>query len=248
MKHSELTALAGEEQFQFACHPEVPCFNACCRDLNQALTPYDLLRLKSALNLSSAEFIARYAAVHSGPATGLPIVSLRFGDTAQRTCPFVCPTGCQVYAHRPSSCRIYPLARMLRRCREDGRVTEHYALLQEPHCQGFRQKRYQNVEQWIAGQELTEYNRMNDALMELIALKNRLHPQPLAHALQQNAQIALYNVEVLKEKAIAGQLADCHNPRLMPMPAADDDPGWLLWGLQWLESELANSNAARKHP
>jgi Fe-S-cluster containining protein len=247
MKPCDFKALAGEEQFQFACHPEVPCFNECCRDLNQALMPYDLLRLKSALNLTSSEFIARYAAVHTGPASGLPIVSLRFGDTAGRTCPFVSPTGCQVYAHRPSSCRTYPLARMLRRSREDGRITEHYALLQEPHCQGFRQKRYQSVEQWIAGQELAEYNRMNDALMELIALKNRLHPQPLTPTLQQNAQIALYYVEVLKEKATAGQLADRHDPQLLPMPDADDDPGWLLWGLQWIGSALTNSNAAHHH-
>lgn len=248
MKPCEFNALDAEEQFQFACHPDVPCFNECCRDLNQALTPYDLLRLKSALDLSSDEFIARYAAVHTGPATGLPIVSLRFGDTTGRTCPFVAPTGCRVYAHRPSSCRIYPLARMLRRSREDGRITEHYALLQEPHCQGFRQKQVQNVVQWIAGQELGEYNRMNDALMELIALKNRLHPQPLSPTLQQHAHIALYNVEVLKEKAIAGQLAECHNPRLLPMPAADDDSGWLLWGSQWLGSLLTNPNAAPMHP
>ena len=41
-----LTALGLDEAFRFACGPEVACFNDCCRDLFQALTPYDALRLK----------------------------------------------------------------------------------------------------------------------------------------------------------------------------------------------------------
>ena len=39
---NDMIPLARDDQFQFACGPEVPCFNACCRDLNQFLTPYDL--------------------------------------------------------------------------------------------------------------------------------------------------------------------------------------------------------------
>ena len=36
-------------KFSFACHPDVPCFTKCCSDLDLALTPYDVLRLKNRL-------------------------------------------------------------------------------------------------------------------------------------------------------------------------------------------------------
>ena len=53
----------GPDGFTFACHPEVPCFNQCCRRLNLVLTPYDVLRLKNHLGMSSEEF---HRAPHRG--------------------------------------------------------------------------------------------------------------------------------------------------------------------------------------
>jgi uncharacterized protein len=249
MNACELVTIASDASFRFGCHPGVPCFNECCRDLNQALTPYDLVRLKTALKVSAREFISRYAAVHTGPATGLPVVSLRFADTSNRACPFVSPEGCRVYAHRPASCRIYPLARLVQRSREDGRLTEHYALLREPHCRGFQQNQSQNVAQWIAGQGLTEYNRMNDALMELIALKNRLPATRLTPSLRRWVQTALYDVDSLKETATKGLLPGCDDQNTLPLPALEPDPAedaqWLLWGLRWIRSVLASRTADR---
>ena len=110
MRPPELHPIETEEVFQFACHRKVTCFNHCCRDLNQALTPYDVLRLKNHLNISSKEFLATYAMLYTGAATGLPVVSLRFGNDTHKPCPFVTVQGCRVYPARPSSCRIYPLA------------------------------------------------------------------------------------------------------------------------------------------
>jgi len=44
-------------KFSFACHPGVPCFTKCCSDLDLALTPYDVLRLKNRLEVSSGELL-----------------------------------------------------------------------------------------------------------------------------------------------------------------------------------------------
>ena len=52
--------LATNDVFQFACHPGVPCFNDCCGDVNIFLTPYDIIRLKSHLKISSGEFLQKY--------------------------------------------------------------------------------------------------------------------------------------------------------------------------------------------
>ncbi len=100
--------LEREDVFQFACTKQVSCFNACCRDLNQFLTPYDLLRLKNRLKVSSSQFLKQYTTCRSGPETGLPVVSLKPQTAPELRCPFVTPDGCHVYADRPSSCRTYP--------------------------------------------------------------------------------------------------------------------------------------------
>ena len=47
-------------KFQFHCHPGVACFNACCKGIDIALTPYDILRLKNRLGISSTEFLVRH--------------------------------------------------------------------------------------------------------------------------------------------------------------------------------------------
>jgi len=231
-------ALAPGGQFQFGCHPGVACFNQCCRDLNQALMPYDVVRLKQVLGLSSAEFLARYADVRTGPASGLPVASLRFSADADRTCPFVSPAGCGVYDHRPASCRLYPLARMVQRSRSDGTLGVHYALIREAHCRGFETSRHQSVDQWIADQGLAVYLEMNDGLMEFIALKNRLRPGPLAPELQQLVRLAFYDVEQLRSAAMAGELEGVRDSRMAPVPEDDDDVLWLRWGQRWIQQVL----------
>jgi len=238
MQPPELQPIETEEVFRFACHSKVPCFNHCCRDLNQALTPYDVLRLKTYLNISSRDFLGTYAMVYTGSSTGLPVVSLRFDRETDRHCPFVTDRGCKVYPARPSSCRIYPLARALRRNRSDGRITEHYAVIREAHCRGFEEPGTQTIRQWIADQQLENGLAMNDALMELIALKNQLRPGPLVPEHLQMAQMAFYDIETLQQKALDRELPDMDNDHLKPLPDLGDDESWLKWGLQWITRVL----------
>ena len=106
-----ISKLEKNQTFRFSCSPQVPCFNACCRDLNQVLTPYDVLCLKQSLKMTSTDFLQTYTRTSTGPGTGLPVVSLRFDETRDLACPFVTPEGCRVYPARPASCRTYPLAR-----------------------------------------------------------------------------------------------------------------------------------------
>lgn len=186
--------------FAFDCRPGVPCFNACCRDLSQVLTPYDVLRLARGLGLRTGELLRRYTVRRTGPGSGLPVLSLAPGDPVQLTCPFLSPDGCTVYAHRPSSCRTYPLVRVVRRRRETGRLSEEYRLLREPHCRGFAADRTWIPAEWTAGQGLEPYHRENDLLLELIAYKNLTYPRPLPPALQETAAVCLYDVDRLREE------------------------------------------------
>ena len=66
-----LPELTAGETFRFACHPEVPCFNACCSDLTLMLTPYDALRLRRALGVTPVDFMNHFARRFEAPDTPL---------------------------------------------------------------------------------------------------------------------------------------------------------------------------------
>jgi hypothetical protein len=234
----ELIALSPDEPFQFACGPGVPCFNNCCQDLIQALMPYDVLQLRTHLKLSWPQFLEQFAAIYPGPSSGLPVVSLRFSAARERNCPFVTPDGCRVYAARPTSCRLYPLARALQRSRRDGTLSEHFAVLREAHCRGFELGPRQTARQWVQNQGAQEGLAANDHLMEFIALKNRMRPGPLEAEQQQWVAMAFYDLDRLKQEAAAGRLTGMRSESLPPLPAPEDDFGWLAWGLAWVRRAL----------
>ena len=231
-----------DETFRFACSPNVACFNECCRDLNQFLYPYDILRLKKALGLSSGEFLKRYTIRHTGPESGLPIVALKTEDTHRSACPFVTAKGCRVYPDRPSSCRIYPLMRAISRCRDTGRITERFLLLRETHCLGFNQPQEQTVRQWIKNQEVEVYNHINDHLMEIISRKNRLHPGPLGWKSQQLFYTALYDLDRFRNRLFNHRLAeDFEVPSGKMADAETDDVALLQVAMEWVKEVLFKS-------
>ena len=227
------------ERFRFACSRRVPCFNECCRDLNQFLTPYDILRLKRALNLPSHRFLARYTTLHSGPQTGLPVVTLKASNESGRACPFVTPSGCRVYPDRPSSCRTYPLMRMASRSRASGRVTEQYVLLQEAHCRGFAAGPGRTAAEWIADQGLAPYNRMNDMMLPLISLKNRRRPGALDARSRDLFRMACYDLDAFRSEIEQhGALEGCDVDAAAADAIHDSDEALLELGHRWIKWKL----------
>lgn len=230
-----------DEQFSFACSPAVACFNACCRDLNQPLFPYDILRLKRRLRLSSNEFLARYTSQHIGPGSGLPIVTLKPNDAGRLTCPFVSEKGCSVYSDRPASCRTYPLVRAISSCRKTGRITERFMLLNEPHCLGHNEPKKQTVRQWIEGQEIETYNYINDKLMQIIRLKNRLLPGSLDLKSSRLVYQALYDLDNFRKQLFNNGLLDNVDVDPQKLAATEtDDTALLEVAMEWVKKELFN--------
>ena len=244
MLENDIQPLSIGDTFCFCCSPQVPCFNECCRDLNQFLTPGDVLRLKTYLGISSGEFLERYTHQHTGPGTGLPVVTLKPADTADRACCFVTTAGCRVYSARPASCRTYPLARAISRSRSNGRITEHFALLKEPHCQGHAQSRRQTVREWIRDQELADCNQINDLLLEIIRLKNQRLPGPLDPRQRHLFHLALYDIDAFRVQIFSKDLLAG-----FPMPPATleairtDDLALLKLGHQWIRLVLFGPNS-----
>jgi Fe-S-cluster containining protein len=228
-----------QQTFCFACSPQVACFNACCRDLNQVLTPYDVLCLKQHLNLPSADFLKRFTESHTGPGTGLPVVGLRFRDDDELACPFVTASGCRVYPARPASCRTYPLARGVSRNRQSGKVAEHWALIREPHCLGFTNGLEQTVDQWVHDQQLGTYHQANDRMLTLIGHKNRFRPGPLTPVESERVFTALYDIDTFR-----GQLSTNCCPTIGSVDrrrftqACQDDLALLYFAMEWVEKTI----------
>lgn len=234
MESENIVEVSEDELFCFDCNSGVSCFNECCGDLNQFLTPYDILRLKNHFSMSSTRFLDQYTIRHMGPQTGLPVITLKPADPSTLKCPFVTSSGCSVYADRPSSCRMYPVIRVLSRSRETGKTQIRYALLKEPHCRGFEQKQRLTVNKWMAWQGLLPYNEMNDLMMDIISLKNRFMPGPLIGEAGQLFYTLCYDIDRFKEETFMTG----HHVIEIPDSVKSNDEDLLRFGMAYLRDNV----------
>ena len=250
--NEDISAIGFDDSFRFLCSSNVPCFNECCRDLNQFLTPYDIVCLKNGLGMSSGEFLETYTLQHTGPETGLPVVTLKPDDsTDEAVCPFVTEEGCRVYHFRPASCRTYPLARLASRSRETGRITEHYALVHEPHCLGFQKGpshkvKAQTVREWIKSQGLSVYNEMNDLFMELISLKNLHMPGPMDIKSRHMVHLACYDLDNFREQLFDKDLLTDSGLEFEEIEVLKiDDIELMKFGIKGVKENVFNINSPK---
>ncbi len=172
------------DKFKFSCHKGLNCFTQCCADVTIFLTPYDILRMKRRLGISSDEFLASYTFVPFTQQQKLPVVVLKMGDDERRTCPFLAAEGCSIYEDRPWACRMYPLG--LASPSEDAGPAEQrfYFLMQEGNCCGFNEDKEWMVGEWIENQGITLYNEMGElfkdiSLHEFFRKDGRLDPEKM---------------------------------------------------------------------
>jgi Fe-S-cluster containining protein len=224
--------------FRFSCHPEVPCFTECCRDLNLVLTPYDIVRLKNRLALTSGEFLDRHTDCTYDESRHLPMVYLQMSENERRACPFVSPQGCLIYEDRPSACRIYPIARASRLQRVHGKVLENYFVLRENHCRGFEQQRFWKTEEWLQDQGLEPYYESNDLWMQIVT-HPRLRSNPLSQQQQQVFYMASYDCDKFRRMVFNSRflsLFQISEERVLEIEA--DESALLRLAFDWMRFSL----------
>lgn len=214
-----------EELFFFSCHPGVKCFTHCCCQLELALGPYDLIRLRRHLGITSREFLDQYALVEWQEGDLFPRVYLAMVDDGQASCPFVSAKGCAVYEGRPGACRTYPLGRAVFR-RTDNSLDSFHVVLREEHCLGFGEATEQTIGRWTQGQGLPVYNQMNDALFALLHHPETTRGFVPTPAQRQLFMATLYDIDAFKTsgKVENGQQLD--------------DENLLLAAITWLQRQL----------
>ncbi len=128
--------MSRNDSFTFSCHPGVSCFNKCCNDVNIFLTPYDIIRLKNRLGITSGEFLEKYTLLPIDENLRHPVVMLKMTDD-ELNCHFVNESGCTVYEDRPWSCRMYPIGVASPNEVAANQNEEFFFLLKEDVCLGF---------------------------------------------------------------------------------------------------------------
>lgn len=164
-----------DDRFQFRCHKGIACFNACCKNIDILLTPYDILRLKKRLGLSSREFLARHTVMFEMDAHGMPGLKMKTKPgTAE--CQFLTEEGCGVYEDRPAACRYYALGATTMRPKDSSQIEEFYFVVKEPHCLGHHEPQTQTIRDYRREQGVEVYDEMNRGWREVVLKKRSSGP------------------------------------------------------------------------
>ena len=160
-----------DDTVQFRCHPGIACFNACCRNSDVTLTPYDIVRLKRRLNLTSDAFVARYTTPFELDFHGMPGLKLATRPGGCACCFLDEQRGCTVYQDRPVACRYYALGVMGIREKGTAVVKDRYFTVKEPHCLGHDEPQTQTVAAYRQDQGVEQYDAMNRPWRDIIIKK-----------------------------------------------------------------------------
>lgn len=167
--------LSLNDTIQFHCHKEVTCFNVCCKQIDITLTPYDILRLKKRLGLTSSEFLAQYTVPFEMDNQGMPGVKLRTADD-NPSCLFLTEEGCGLYEDRPTACRYYALGLLSMRRENASEDEDAYFLVEEDHCLGHKEPRTISVRDYRREQGVEQYDEINHAWRQIILKKRSCGP------------------------------------------------------------------------
>jgi hypothetical protein len=232
--------LSLNDTIQFRCHQQIACFNECCKRIDILLTPYDILRLKRRLQLTSNEFLATYTVPYEMDNQGMPGVKIRTAD-ANPACPFLRPEGCSVYEDRPSACRYYALG--LLAMRQQGSPTDEnaYFLVKEEHCLGHQEPRTISIRDYRNEQGVDLYDEMNHEWRQIVLKKRSAGPaigKPSARSYQLFF-LASYNLDGLRNFVTSQGFAEVYDLDADTLAQLQANEEMLLkFGLQWLKQVL----------
>lgn len=185
-----------KDTFCFECRSDLSCFNLCCRNLNLFLYPYDVIRLKKNLGLSSSDFIDRHTDVVLRPDNHFPDVLLKMADNNEATCPFLTEKGCSVYPDRPDTCRTFPVEQGLI-FKGRGKPEPIHFFRPPSFCKGQNEQRVFTLDTWAKDQDAATYNAMTVQWSEVKSLFTH-HPWGLEGPSGPRAKMAfmaVYNVD-----------------------------------------------------
>ena len=189
-----------DSTIQFNCHKAISCFNACCRNIDITLTPYDIIRLKNRLKLDSKEFVGAYTTAFPMDHHDLPGLKLNV-KPGTTECVFLTKDGCSVYQDRPAACRYYALGAMGVRKKDTCEAEDIYFVVKEDHCRGHEEPYHLTVAQYRKQQCVEIYDEMNRQWRDII-LKKRSSGPTVGRPTERSMQLfdmCSYDIDSFKE-------------------------------------------------
>ena len=224
------------DTFCFRCHPDIACFNRCCRNLNLFLYPYDILRLKKALGISSDEFLDNYVDIVLRPANFFPEVLLRMSESRERTCPFLIQSGCLVYPDRPDACRTFPIEQGVLYDAARRKNIPIYFFRPPDFCLGQHEKKDWTIPSWTRDQGAEVYCKMTIRWAEL---KQLFQNDPWGSEGPQGpkakmAFMATYNIDRFREFVFQSSFLKRYKIKSSVLnKLKTDDVQLLKFGFEW---------------
>jgi uncharacterized protein len=243
--------LGENDTFCFRCHPGVTCFNLCCRNLNMFLYPYDVLRLKNHLGISSDALLDRYVDVVLREGNYFPEVLLKMTDNEERTCPFLSTDGCTVYVDRPDTCRTFPVEQGQLYNAHNGKTEVIHFFRPPDFCQGQHETKTWTPRTWATDQEAVEHNRMTARWAKL---KHKFQDNPWGvegpgGTKSKMAFMATYNIDRFREFVFHSSFLKRY--RVKPerlRKIKRDDAKLLLFGFEWVDLFLFGTRSKNIRP
>lgn len=242
--------LGPDNRFKFKCHKNVQCFTSCCRGINIVLTPYDIIKLKNRLQLSSEQFLAIYTEPQLLEKTDLPIVTLKLLDDALSSCPFVRDEGCIVYEDRPSTCRYYPLGVASLSHKEGADDAGFYFFVNEPHCRGFEEDQVWTVQEWRQDQGVDIHDEINAQWTDLVVRKRSFPPNlKLTDQTKKMFFLASYNIDKFREFVFESSFLKLYAvDSKTQKQIRTDETALLQFGIKWLKWLLFKEGEFKVNP
>lgn len=228
----------GKTAFSFKCHSGLSCFNQCCRNLNLMLYPYDVVRLKKRLEISSDRFLTDYTDVVLRPSSYFPEILLKMSENEQRTCPFLTPSGCSVYPDRPDACRSFPIEQgVMFKGKTD--VPEFVYFFRPPDfCLGRHEETSWTPETWLGDQDAVIYQKMT---VEWAKLKRLFSSDPwegrgMESPKAKMAFMAAYNVDMFRDFVFNSTFLKRYRvkPDVLKKIKAGGDAQLMRFGFEWI--------------
>lgn len=237
--------LLGKDHFQFACHSGVSCFTRCCHDADMYLYPYDIVRMKRHLGISSETFLTEYTLTAIRDMPTFPNVMLKMSDRPGKPCPFLQEQGCTIYEDRPYSCRAYPLEPFMYGD-EDGNLRMHCYVVRHGHCKGHQENCSWTAESWMADQKMDAYTDLNSRWARIAARfqSNPFGPKGIDSPAMKMAFMASYNVDTFRRFVFESSFLSRYAVSPEQLAAIEqDDEALLLLGLTWIDRFLFGEGA-----
>jgi Fe-S-cluster containining protein len=224
------------DTFRFRCHPGVACFNRCCRNLNLFLYPYDVIRLKQSLEISSDEFLDKYVDIVLRPSNYFPEVLLRMSNDSEKTCPFLNDSGCIVYQDRPDTCRTFPIEQGLFYDADRKKDIPIHFFRPPDFCRGQDENEEWTIAAWTQDQDAELYHTMTIRWAEL---KRRFQIDPWGFEGPEGpkakmAFMATYNIDRFREFLFQSSFLRRYKVKATILKKLKmDDVQLLKFGFEW---------------